>query len=408
MKARLARLTTALEPPYRFLTRLLEAADRRGLLAQAGSLAWVTTLSLVPLLAAFSFVGAQLFDQYRERILAIARVFWPWPEAAVLARIEELLAEAQSVREIGALGFLIVTLGLFDAVEKSVNRLWGISRERSLRRRLASLALLLFWGPIVIGLGITLVLELRSRWLAPWASSLLLTALVFGALVMVFRSVPATRVRMPAALAGAGVTTVLLELLRRGFGAYATWWLDAGPNVYGSLALMVLFLLSIHLVWLALLLGTLTGAVIQRGKAATGTPRADAWVGLATMLLLGRRLISNQAPLAAEALPLEIGCDPDVVEASVKVLAAANLVHHDERSGLIVLTSSPYRLLTEEVLALYPETTIDPTDPALRSAVDTVVELVTAQRDERLQGATLASLLDGAATADVAKPAESG
>lgn len=381
-----------------FLHQLATAARQRGLLAQAGSLSWVTTLSLVPLLAAFSFVGAQLFESYRERIVAAVHAFVPWPEATLVDRLEALVVQAESVREIGALSFVVVSLGLFDAVEKSVNRLWGISKQRPLRRRLTSLAQLLFWGPIAIGLAVKLTAEVE-RALGAWVpSGLILGAMVFGALVMLFHGVPATRVRWRAACAGAAIATVLLEVLRRGFAGYTGWWLETGFTIYGSFALLVLFLLSIHLAWLALLLGALAAAVVQRGAVATGTVRPDAWVGLSTMLVLSQRLLQQRGPITAEALPLEIGCEAEVLDASVHVLSRAGLLHVDDHSGLVVLGASPFLTGAEQILDLFPATDLAIPDAKVRAGLETAITRTVAERADRLSGATLASLLGAAET----------
>ncbi len=41
------------------------------ILLTASALAWVTALSLVPLMTAFSFIGARVFSQYPQRTLEV-------------------------------------------------------------------------------------------------------------------------------------------------------------------------------------------------------------------------------------------------------------------------------------------------------------------------------------------------
>lgn len=376
-----------------FLVSLVGAAGRRGLLVQAAALAWVTTLSLIPLLAAFSFVGAQLFETYRARILEAASAILPWPEETVLARIEQLVAEAESVRVIGFLSFLVITLGLFDAVERAINGLWGISRGRPLKSRLGSLAQLLFWGPIVIGLGLAALAWIETVFLGTALGQFVVALIVFVALAMLYHFVPVTRVRMRAAWAGAAIATLLLELLRHAFSAYTSYYLESGPNIYGSLALAVLFLTSIHLGWLALLLGALASAVLQRGPAASGAAKPDGWVGLAAMLALTRRLAERKPPPAADELPIELGADPDILDASLEVLQKADLIHRDDRSGLLVLTSSPFLLRVEDVLELFPDPTPEPELAEISEALAKTIEIAREGRGQRLDGRTLAGLL---------------
>lgn len=378
--------------------RLSAAAQQRGLLAQAAALSWITMLALVPLLATFSFLGARLLSEYRSSVLVAAEALLPWSEATVLARIEELVAQAEGVREIGAIGFFITTLGLFDAVERAINRQWGISRHRSLGRRLGSLAQMVIWGPVAIVVGVLVLRWLEDVLLGRQLGRIFVAAVVFAALVMLYKQVPATRVTFRAAVVGALVATVLLELLRRGLGAYTAVWLEQGPNIYGSLALAVLFLISIHLGWLALLLGALASAVRQRGIVASLDYRADPWIGLAAMLALARRFLAREPPPVLDTLGVEVGAEPDVLDATVAVLAAAGFIHREAETGLLVLTASPILLEAEEILAAFPAPTNWRDDPVGTAMTRALAASHTGRRRE-LGQKTLADLLAAAPAA---------
>jgi len=53
----------------RFFGLTLRQAHEDGIFLTASALAFVTILSLIPLLAAFSFVGARVFNRYQQRSL---------------------------------------------------------------------------------------------------------------------------------------------------------------------------------------------------------------------------------------------------------------------------------------------------------------------------------------------------
>ena len=73
---------------------------------------------------------------------------------------------------------------------------------------------------------------------------------------MLFWLVPSARVRLPAAMIGAVVTTGLFSLVRYLFGIYAAHLVSGRFNfIYGAVGLSLIFLISIEVMWLVILLG---------------------------------------------------------------------------------------------------------------------------------------------------------
>src|SRR5262245_61268885 len=59
-----------------------------GVTQRAAALAFVTVLALIPLLAAFTFVAAQLLNDYQDRILRFLTSVLPYSEAKVLEALQ--------------------------------------------------------------------------------------------------------------------------------------------------------------------------------------------------------------------------------------------------------------------------------------------------------------------------------
>ncbi|HET9765381.1 MAG TPA: YhjD/YihY/BrkB family envelope integrity protein, partial [Thermoanaerobaculia bacterium] len=144
----------------RLLTKKV-AAD--GVTQRAAALAFVTILALIPLLAAFTFVAAQLLHDYQDRVLAFLTSVLPYSQGQVLASLQNFVNQAETLQEVGFLAFILVGLGAFGTIEETINRIWQVSTRRSLRARLVSFTLLVFWGPLLIGSCYSVLLLLRQR-----------------------------------------------------------------------------------------------------------------------------------------------------------------------------------------------------------------------------------------------------
>ncbi len=122
------------------------------------------------------------------------------------------------------------------AVEDAVNKIWKVPKARGYRQKLRAFTMLLFWGPLLIGLSFTTTSSLqKSPYVSRYVSSDLILALLpllmlFVAFTMLFWLVPATRATFKAALLGSAITSILFELVRSAFGWY-TARLFAGLNV---------------------------------------------------------------------------------------------------------------------------------------------------------------------------------
>ena len=347
-----------------FLRLVLRKSAEDGLPQRAGALAFVTILALIPLLAAFSFVAAQLLHRYEDRILELLTSFLPYSEETLVTQIAGFVQQAESLQEIGFLIFILVGLGAFGAIEEAINKIWQVSTRRSLRARLVSFTLVVFWGPLVIGSSFSAMLVLRSRpgfdvlfeestlvQLVPFVISLL-------GLTMLYWQVPVTRVRFEAALAGGFTAALLLEVLRRAFALYVER-MQMTYAVYGGFALAIFFMISVQLAWFVVLLGTEVAYVWQHFKALTETRGKDAkfrepWIGLAALAHLVEGLKAGHPVNSLDRLAARIGTAPEALREALEPLVAAGLVVETtgELSGYLI-ARDPHELTLEKAFAAY-------------------------------------------------------
>ncbi|HVS01841.1 MAG TPA: YhjD/YihY/BrkB family envelope integrity protein [Thermoanaerobaculia bacterium] len=332
---------------------------------KAAALAFVTILALIPLLAAFSFVGTQLLHRYQERILDVLTSFLPYSESDLVETIEKFVHQAENLQETGALIFVLVGLGAFMTIEETINKIWRVSTRRTLRAKLLSFTLLVFWGPMVIGSGLALLAVLRSRpgFDVLFQESILVRALPFlvsaVGLTMLYWQVPYTQVRFRAAAAGGVLAALLLELLRHTFGLYVSSLTEISRLVYGGFALALFFMVSVQLAWWAVLIGCEVAFVTQHADSLTRSRQLDArwrepWVGLAATLLLGQELRSGRPLQDLDTVSSRLGLAPEALEEALEPLRRAGVVVEtggDARQYL--LARPPQDVAVETVLAAY-------------------------------------------------------
>ena len=131
----------------RYILITLRQAHEDSIWLIASALALVTLLSLIPLLAAFSFIGARVFSQYEQRSLEVFVQILPYSEKTVVDTLSELLGQAGGIHGVGVVFFFLSSLFLFATVEETLNRIWNVSHRRPLRVRFLSFALFSVPGP---------------------------------------------------------------------------------------------------------------------------------------------------------------------------------------------------------------------------------------------------------------------
>ena len=261
----------------RFVAELVRAQHRDQLMLRAGALAYTTVLSIVPVLTvALVMVGRVQPERAAVVVSAIATVF-PFSPTRVQAT---LAAFAQRTAALGWLSVAIsalVTFNSFWQIEEVINAIWGLPRRRSWAVRLVSIATVVVTGPLLLTALFSGLYWLSSR---PWYLAagpltrplpMLLTAVVLTA---VYRWVPHTRVGWRAALTGAAVGAVALTIIHLTFQTYIGLASDLNV-IYGSISVLLFFLVSLFLLWFAILLGAEASWVVGHAMPMRPTDGAQ-------------------------------------------------------------------------------------------------------------------------------------
>jgi membrane protein len=338
--------------------------------SRAASLAYTTLLSLIPLLVAFTHFIKEyfqyLFPGFQTQIDTILNTVMPYKSPQITAHLARFAENAAAASTLGAIIFMFIAFRLFLAVEGAVNQIWKVRSARGYRQKIIAFTMLFFWGPLLMGLSFTTtgMLE-RSRYLRPLLEGQFIFTVVpifvlFIGFTMLFWLVPSTRVRLPAAMVGALVTTVLFSLVRLGFGIYSDYLVSGRFNlIYGAVGLAIIFLIAIEVMWVVILLGVeisyvwqnLYGLLRASQQQVQDQPQFDLYFALRAMIEVTRRFDRREEAPSSYRLAEQFGTTDSQMLRVLRKLEDAKLVTVTGGDWVgFVPSCDPDRITVEEVV----------------------------------------------------------
>lgn len=250
----------------------------------AGSLTFLSLLAFVPIIAlALLVVGALPgLARWREALqnFMSQNLFLPTFSSTVMEYAQQFANSAERLSVASTLIFFASAFLSLYTIEGTLNAIWQTKRRRAWVRRASLYWMLLTLGPLLLGASLALDSYLWSfapgggfrRAHRAWTSALP-GVLVFAALVLLYRLLPATRVRWRHAALGALVAAVATELIKRSLALYLLRF-PTYTIVYGAFAALPVFLIWLYALWMAVLAGALVAAE-ARYWGRTSPPATD-------------------------------------------------------------------------------------------------------------------------------------
>ena len=193
-------------------------------------------------------------------------------------------SKASRVGTIGFAFLLASALSLVLTIDRTLNAIWRVRRQRPFTQRVLMYWAVLTLGPLALAalLALTSYAASASRGLVgalPAAGQFLLDVIGFMLVVWtmsaLFRFVPNTYVRWPHAVAGAVFVALGLEAAKQGLALYLGL-MPGMSAIYGAFVAVPILLLWIYIVWLLVLLGAVIAAYMPSLMAGIqrlgGTP----------------------------------------------------------------------------------------------------------------------------------------
>ena len=252
----------------------------------AGHLAYVSLLSLVPVIMVFFMIMsafpafADVRSQFEQFIFTN---FVPHAGDVVEQYMTEFVSNASGMGAASIITLLIVAILLISNIDKTFNHLWKTRVERPLIYTIAVYWMVISLGPLLIGLSIAVSSYLAGLAtfaddytpglgtaflkLVPWAATI-------GAFLIIYMIVPNRPVRAKYAFFGALIAAVLFEITKKGFAFYVTSF-PSYQVIYGALAVIPILFVWVYLSWIMVLLGAVfTYSVTMTCEAAEDAEKA--------------------------------------------------------------------------------------------------------------------------------------
>jgi membrane protein len=392
---------------------------RDQLILRAHSLTYFTMLSLIPVLAiAVSLMDALGVSADLARVV-VEKVAAGSPQAAerILGLIEQV-----NFGRLGTLGAAMLfasTVLAIGTVERALNTIWGVRKQRPWIRRFPDYLAVLVVAPLVLGVSLSLGTTLQSQWLVqrllefPLFATLYDTGLRHAPIIILILGfaflywfLPNTTVRPLAALLGGGVAGILFTLAQ---AFYVDLQVGAAryDALFGGFAALPLLLVWVFLSWAITLLGAEVAFAYQNlpfyrrevwGEDAR--PAAREAIGLAIALEVARAFRDGAPAWSDEALADALDVPVRTVRSVLRELEVAGLVTAAGAGppGHFQLGRPAERIPVAEVLAALRGSWHVPRGaPDVAKAVGEVVTALDAETQAGARARTLADLLAGVA-----------
>jgi membrane protein len=256
--------------PLRYLYALFRDFIRGDLGLRAMGLVYSSLFAIVPVVAV-SFSVLKAFGYHRELEPVLFEFLRPLGVKGyeLTASIMQFVENAQTT-VLGTVGFvflLYTVITMIQKVEDALNFTWHVERPRSLAKRISEYFVIMLVGPVVVVGALVLLTKVEASAvmlsrvpaaagaaIEPGRSHVTPYLMIIALFWFMYYYMPNTRVRWQAALAGAlfgGTVWVTVGAIFARVAVYAT----QTSAVYAGFAIVLLFLVWLHLSWLVMLLG---------------------------------------------------------------------------------------------------------------------------------------------------------
>jgi membrane protein len=236
----------------------------------AASLAFTTTLALVPMLTI-----ATILIGYLPSVIQVKNAFRSWLldtympggiNQQVFIYLDQFSSKARGLTYVGLVGLVITTIMTLSVIEGAFNQIFKVEEKRPLLKKIVIYSCATFLGPVLLGLGIYLsgvLFSASEGWITAVSFGFRFIAtvapifLAVGVYTIVYKILPYAKVQWSDAFLGAFIAAFSFELMKFGYAiflAHTAFY----KTVYGAFAIFPLGLLWIYMTWWI----TLAGAIL--------------------------------------------------------------------------------------------------------------------------------------------------
>jgi membrane protein len=266
----------------------------------------------------------------------------------------------------GSVLLIFAAISMLSRIEATFNDIWGVPRGRSWFMRIV-----LYWGVLSLGplllmvaLGLTSSSQLRTTkhllatlpFIGDFAIRfgfqllpILVLCLTFAAFYMLM---PNTKVDWRAAFMG-GLAAGLLFQLNNMVSVLYVSRVVSNSKIYGSLALVPVFMIGLYLSWIILLFGAQVAYTYQNRKTyleekqiESVSQRGREFIALRLMTLVGQRYLHGEPPCTVLEAAELLGVPTRLVLQIMQTLSGSRLVVETAGADTAYLPARPMETIT--------------------------------------------------------------
>jgi len=339
---------------YSYLKYLVHQFLKDSCTLRATSLAYSTLLALVPLTAtvfsistafgAFTAVEEQLKDFLITQLI-------PGRQDEIIVAIEQFVKNASTLGIVGFFIFSVTSVSLLNGININFNAIWGSSSRKGFISSFTTYTSIIVFGTIFIGASFTLTSAV-TQFLSGVPEIFLLTRVglriapslfVFLLFMLMISAIPTGPVKTRSAALGALVGAVLWEgaklLVIRG-----TNYVIRASIIYGSLAIIPIFLFWIYIMWLIIFISLEIAYVHQHCSSdrsdfpqPLSNPSLSASLSLTIYLMCAEDFRRGKGGTDADSLAMKLSLDQNAFVALIKPLMNSSLLHFLKKDTHILL-----------------------------------------------------------------------
>jgi membrane protein len=329
----------------RFVETVLKQLRAKNCFVRASGLAYSSLLAIVPLttiiLSLFTAFGS--FQEVKKVIDDfLIRQLIPTSHEVILRLLDSFIENSKTLGVAGLLLFGITSVLLLDSINSHFNAIWGShSRKRFLGKFTTYTSIIVVGSLLVsVGFGIsTLAREIlpgRAAETIPFleraATRMAPAVFIFVGILLMVTLIPQARVRFTSALVGALSGALLWEFVRYWF-MNLTDYVFRMSVVYGSLAVIPIFLFWLYLTWIIILSSLVVTFTHQHrrsiwtgGNVVDRLPSQQLLFGMEVLRAIASPYISGSRPPSTEDLARSFAGSISDITRFVSIFEDAGLI----------------------------------------------------------------------------------
>lgn len=386
---------------------------------RAASLVYTTLLSLVPVLA-LSFALFKGFGVHNDLAPALMGYLEPLGEKGTEFGNQLIeMVESVNVKGLGVLGLVVLlytVVRVVQKVEQALNYTWRVRSQRRFFERLSGYLSVAIFGPVFVFAAmfisgslmnssvVTQLVEFAGIGaLVALGGKLVPYLLVVAAFTFVYFYIPNTRVNIVSALFGALIAGFLWSISGWVFASLVVGSTRYAA-IYSGFAIVILFIMWLHISWLILLMGGSVAFYHQHPEylgllthELQFSNRVRERLSLLACFLIVQNFEYRLDPWTLVALSRRLRVPLEALEELLRALERASIVVAiSGRSEAYVPARDPGTVTVKEVLDVARSAgeshqfSLDNITSA--PAVDTICDALDDAMDEALDGQTLRDL----------------